>query len=260
MSEHRLDRIVIERPRSGWRIKSHKKIRKAIKQNLQQVKYDYEREEISSLKPCYKEAIRIVKTKHFSDLLNPLFNWLRSKQGLPWNIVYGELSRLLDFNTLSGQHILFHVWQFVARNAVIVDGIPYDKNSFYGGMRKLGLWHDEMYVHPDTGILCLLQKQAKPKPKPKKLNDILWIDRTHQYRLLDGIWYSIAFCDVPSPTISEKGKINPVRVRDVILKETVTFKELFPKNNPPKYAYKKRQCNKKEIRYILEKIKTNSVD
>ncbi len=252
MSEHRLDRIVIERPRSGWRIKSHKKIRKAIKQNLQQVKYDYEWEEISSLKPCYKEATRIVKTKYFSDLLNPLFSWLRSKQGLPWNVVYGELSRLLDFNTLSGQHILFHVWQFVARNVVIIDGIPYDNNSVYGGFRKLGQWQDEMYVHPDTGILCLVKKQ--PKPKPKKRDDILWIDRTYQYRKLDGIWYLIEFRDVPLPTISKTGNVNPITVRDVILQETVTFKKLFSQNNRPKYAYKKRQCNKKEIRYILEKI------
>ena len=130
----------------------------------------------------------------------------------------------------------------------------------YGGFRKLGQWQDEMYVHPDTGILCLVKKQPKPKPKPKKRDDILWIDRHNQYCQINGIWYLIEFRDVPLPTISEKGNINPVKVRDAILQETVTFKEMFSITNRPKYAYKKRQCNKKEIRYILEKIDTNSVD
>ncbi len=253
MSEHRLDRIVIERPRNGWRVKSHKGIRKAIKQSLQQIKYDYEQEEIGSLKPSYKEVTRIVKTKSFSDNLNPLFNWLRSKQGLDWDIVYAELSRVLDFNTLSGQHILSHVWQFVEKDVVIIDGFPYDKTaSWNGSLRQLGKWQDEMYVHPDTGILCLVKKQ--PKPKPKKRDDLLWIDRYNQYRKLNGIWYLVEFRDVPVPSISEKGKICPTKVKDVILKETVTFSKLVPKNNCPKYAYKKRQCNKKEIRYILEQI------
>ena len=207
MSEHRLDKIVIERPRNGWRIKSHKGIRKAIKQSLQQIKYDYEQEEIGSLKPCYKEVTPIFKTKYFSDNLNPLFNWLRSKQGLHWDVVYAELSCLLNFNTLSGQHILSHVWQFVAKEVVIIDGVPHHKTAWYGGLTRLGKWQDEMYVHPDTRILCLIKKQ--PKPKPKKREDLLWVDSYHQYRKLKGIWYVIEFRDVPKPEISEKRKYLP---------------------------------------------------
>ena len=194
MSEHRLDKIVIERPRSGWRINSHKKIRRAIKQTLQQTKYDYKHEEIGSLKPCYKENEIIDKTKYFSDNLNPLFNWLRSKQGQYWDAVYAELSRLLKFNTLSGQHILVHVWQFVERDVVIIDNIPYSKSAIYDGFNRVGSrWRDEMYVHPHTGILTLVKQLPKPKPKPKL--DLLWIDEYHQYRLINNIWYLVSFQD-----------------------------------------------------------------
>jgi hypothetical protein len=258
MSEHRLDKIVIERPRHGWRINSHKKIRRAIKQNLQQIKYNYQDEEISSLKPCYKIQERIFKTKSFSDHLSPLFNWLRSKQGQHWDVVYAELSRLLKFNTLSGQHILAHVWQFVEKDVVMIDNIPYHKSSWYrGGLRQLGKgWRDEMYVHPETGILTLVKRLPKPKPKQKR--DLIWLSSDRQYRKINGIWYLVYFQDVPEPFVTKTGHIYPTKVRDIILKETITFNKPFDPKNHPRYAYYKSQCNKKEIQWIEEKIRQNS--
>ena len=158
MSEHRLDRIVIERPRSGMRISSQKRIRRQIKQQLQQAKYDYQEADIGTLKPCYKQAERGIRSKDFSDHLNPLYRWLHSKVGQPWDDVYAELSQLLEFNTLAGQHILVHVWGFVTRDVVIIDRIPYELG--YHFPRELGTWRGkgELYVHPETGILCITKK------------------------------------------------------------------------------------------------------
>lgn len=265
MSEHRLDRIVIERPRYGMRISSHKKIRKQIKQELQQAKYDYLEAEIGSLKPCYKQATRGIKTKSFSDHLNPLFRWLYSKKGSPWNEVYAELSQLLKFNTLSGQHILLHVWDFVERDVVMIDNVPYThKYSFY--LRKYSLsqlgegFRDELYIHPETGILCVVKKQPKAKAKQPRV-DYLWVDKYRQYYKLDNIWYLVFFREVPKPfvaIVNQQSKIYPTKVRDVLEQRIITYSELFTSNNVPLYAYYKRQCNKKEIKWLLQQLKLKS--
>ncbi|MGD1919574.1 MAG: hypothetical protein ACFCAD_12205 [Pleurocapsa sp.] len=248
MSEHRLDKIVIERPRMGMRISSQKSIRKQIKQQLQQEKYDYQESEIGSLKPCYKEAVRGIRSKYFSDHLSPLYKWLRSKVGQPWDNIYTELAQLLEFNTLSGQHILVHVWQFVAREVVIIDDVPYNMAGYY----PLGHWRrgGELYVHPETGILSLAKPQ--PKTKPKQRQDYFWINRYHQYYKLNDILYLVYFRLIPEPFMTSKGKTKVIKVRDVLQQKIVDYSKLT--NNSSIYAYHKRQCNKKEIRWIEEQI------
>ncbi|VEP18860.1 conserved hypothetical protein [Hyella patelloides LEGE 07179] len=175
--------------------------------------------------------------------------------GQLWDNVYAELSQLLEFNTLSGQHILVHVWDFVARDAVLIDDVPY---TLKYSLRRLGTrWRDELYIHPETGILCLAKKLPKAKPKPR--NDYLWVDRYHQYHKLNDIWYLVSFRDVPQPfvaVIDKVRKIYPTKVRDVLQQKTVTYSELFSTNRIPTYAYHKRQCNKKEIKWILQQLTT----
>jgi hypothetical protein len=232
MSEHRLHEITIERPRSGMRISSRRLA--GVRKNLDRLTYEASND--GFLSP-YLIKVR-QKTKSFSDHLAPLKRFLHSKVGQSWNEVYSELCKTLDNSTLSGQHILSHVWGYVERHAEIVDGIPFSKPSTYRGGRRLGGWrYDEFYIHPDTGILCLAGRT--PREPPKKRDDFIQLDATRHYRKLDGIWYQIVIADIPKFGY----------VWDVILKASVSRER-----NGSTYAAQKRQCNKKEVRWIAAKL------
>jgi hypothetical protein len=227
MSEHRLDRIVIERPRSGMRLSSRKiKGQRKILQKITEIA------STDGLLSPYLIKTR-ERTKYFSDHLGPLHRWLKSKVGQPWDIVYNELCQRIEIRTLSGQHILSHVWQFVEREVDLIDGVPYRKNGYiYPSWRSEGL-----YVHPETGILFAVKK-ARKKP-PKKESDRLIIDKYHEYRKLNDIWYLITFKHIPAY----------VEVRDIL-----SGKQIGPGLSNKVYAASKRQCNKKEIKQILKQL------
>lgn len=223
MSEHRLDRIVIERPRGGWR--------SSLKKVTGNKKYLEEITDVACtdglLTPYLIKPRR--KTKWFSDCLGPLYRWLRSKTGQNWDDVYSELCQILDITTLSGKHILSHVWGYVEREAVLVDGIVYNRQY----QRQLGSWHEELFVHPETRILCIANKVRKIPPK--KPDDFVAIDDYHHYRKLDGIWYLIELADM----------------------EELEVTKYYSHVKKWKYTASKRQCNKKQIKFITEQLSKN---
>lgn len=228
MSEHRLGEIVIERPRSGLRISLRK--HSGYRKYLDKITADATEDGLLNqyiIKPRNK-------TKYFSDHLGPLHRWLRFKVGQPWNKVYSELCYKLDPRGLSGQHILSHVWGFVELHVVLIDGVPYERTN----ERSLAnYWREALYVHPETGILCIAHKQKKEAPK--KRDDLLFVDSYHQYQKINDIWYLITFKDLTFDV-----------ARDVLLKIVINEK-LAVKNYRRKiYAASKRQCNKKEIKLI----------
>ena len=235
MSEHRLDKIVIERPRRGGGLKSPPGAKKAIQ------KYGLEGRKRESLRRSWNESGH---TKSFSDHLGPLYRWLRSKEGQHWDDVYSQLRQRMDFWSLSGQHILSHVWNYVERQVVIINGIPHRKHSSYR-TDKIGSWRDEMYIHPDTGILCLAKKP--PKPRPKKRYDLVKIDRYHQYRKLGDIWYLISFKDIALKQ----------EVTDIVLNKDLNYSTAKNHYGRHIYACHKRHCTKKEIKLIMKQIQQN---
>ncbi|MGD2181264.1 hypothetical protein [Lusitaniella coriacea] len=233
MSEHRLDRIVIERPRNGMRISSRRI--KGHKKELERI--TREASEDGLLQP-YLIKVRN-PTKYFSDNLSPLRNWLDSKVGQPWDDVYSKLCRNLDITTLSGQHILSHVWDFVERHVVMIDGVPYRKER---QTYPLGGWWERFYVHPETGILCRIPKYKTQKPETR--DDIVDVDPYHEYRKLNEIWYFITFENLPL-----EGK-----VRDVLLRVELDCDTARNKHGLLMYACHKRNATKKEIKKIKEEL------
>ncbi|MEG4323338.1 MULTISPECIES: hypothetical protein [unclassified Microcoleus] len=223
MSEHRLDRIVIERPRGGLRssLKKVKGNKKFLNKLTDAACTD------GLLSPYLLKLRR--KSKYFSDCLGPLFRWLRSKVGQNWDDVYRELCQILNISTLSGKHILSHVWEFVERDAVLVDGIVYSRKAH----RQLGKWRDKLYVHPETRMLCVANKVRKEPPK--KPDDFVNIDDDHHYRKIDGIWYLIELVD------REELEVTKYYSHVKIWKDTAS----------------KRQCNKKQIKFITEQLSKN---
>jgi hypothetical protein len=228
MSEHRLAENVIERPRGGLRISS----RKVKGQKISLVKLTEEATTDGLLSPYLIKPTR--KTKWFSDCLGPLYRWLEFHVGQYWDDVYSKLCQILDITTLSGQHIVSHVWGYVERNAVLIDGVPYRKNrEFYDTTLPLGYWYKQLYVHPETRILCLAKKIPKePKQKP---DDFVFVDAYHHYRKLDDLWYAIELADIEPLAINTN-------------KSSV---------NREKYVASKRQCNKKQIKLIREQLSKN---
>lgn len=229
MSEHRLDRIVIERPRSGMRMSSRRI--KGHKKELDRITVEAT---VDGFLQPYLIKTRN-RTKYFSDHLAPLRRWLRSRVGQPWDVVYSELCRKLDITTLSGQHILSHVWDFVERHVVILDDVPYKKDR--QDYRLTG-WRDRFYVHPETSILCLVPRIKKTEPQ--SCIEIVQIDSHHQYRKLNSVWYFVTFESVP-----HKGKVT-----DILLRKPVDRDTAHREYDSAIYACHKRHATKKEIKKI----------
>ncbi|NEO84155.1 MAG: hypothetical protein F6J87_07870, partial [Spirulina sp. SIO3F2] len=186
------------------------------------------------------------KSKWPSDHLGPLRKFLRSKVGQPWDEVYSELCQKLDRKTLLGQHVIDHLWDYVERHVELINGIPYGKGEWRTYKPLKAAWRDQFYVHPETGILHVIDKQAyrtQPKPAPKAR---LTIDDEHEYRLLDGLWFLVTFAEFPPPPIEH--------VRDAIAGDLIPRRKLYYPSDRQLYAIHKKQCNKKEIRYIKRQL------
>jgi hypothetical protein len=239
MSEHRLSEIVIERPRRGMRISSTKL--KGVKKTLD--KLTREATEDGLFNP-YLIKVRN-GSKYLSDHLGPLRRFLRSKVGQPWDDVYSELCQRLNRNTIAGKHVIDHLWDYVERHVEIIDGIPYSKPYWISQTQLTHSYRDKFYVHPSTGILCAAKKSPRISNRQDQPTNIVILDDYHQYHKLNDIWYLITFEDfAPLPTkyVNDiiKGLINPYAATYVRGKRI--------------YAVSKRQCNKKQIRFILSQL------
>ncbi|MDZ7991639.1 MAG: hypothetical protein RM022_029365 [Nostoc sp. EfeVER01] len=238
MSEHRLSEIVIERPRGGRRI-SLKKVT-GFKKQLYKITQDAIQDGL--LNPYLIKPTN--KSKYLSDHLGPLRRFLRSQVGQPWNEVYSQLCQRLDPSTMAGQHVIDHVWDYVERYVEIIDGGFYSKPYQGYGNQLDTSYRDRFYIHPETGILCAVEKIPRKQKQKQEQTDILIIDNYHQYQKLNEIWYLITFEDIPPVHThyvmdAVKGKINY---------SAATYR------GQTIYAVRKQQCNKKEIRFILNQL------
>jgi len=234
MSEHRLDRLLIERHRHGMRGRP-KGEKKALR------KLTEEATDEGLLCPYVHKRKR---TKYFSDHLAPLRRWLRSRVGDPWHEVYDDLSRFRDKSTLSGHHFLAHLWAEVTREVEIVDGVPYPISRRYND-RPLGWRRERLYIHPETGILCLAPRIKPRSPAREQEKDYLPIDENSGYRKIEGIWYRVTF--------EKFDRTNPCF--DVVQKKYITAIEAQVLYRRQVYTASKRQCNKREVRLIRQRLK-----
>lgn len=238
MSEHRLSEILIERPRSGMRI-SYRKMTGTKKQLS---KLTQEAAEDGLLRP-YLIKPRY-KSKSLSDHLGPLRRFLRSHVGQPWNDVYSKICQQLDTSTMAGQHVISHLWDYVELNVEMIEGVPYSKNhyGYYGSL--INRYGDRFYVHPETGVFCLA-RDCCPLREAESQQDLVMISEDKRYQKLNEIWYLISFADFPPPPT--------YYVRDVLC-GVISRNQAMDKGGRKIYAAGKRQCGKKEIRFILSQL------
>jgi hypothetical protein len=238
MSEHRLNEIVIERPRVGRRIPLKKQT--GYKKQLYKFIEDVMQDGLLNpylIKPRHK-------SKYLSDHLGPLRRLLFSKVGQPWNDVYSELCQRLDSNTMTGQHVIGHIWDYVERYVEIIDGVLYRKPHRGYQLPLDRSYRDRFYIHPETGILCAIEKVPRKQKQKQEQTDVVIIDDYHQYHKLNDIWYLITFEDFPPAPIDH--------VQDVLKGRIHRYATNYRGRGI--YAVRKQQCGKKEIRLILNQL------
>lgn len=245
MSEHRLDEILIERPRGGMRMSS----RRLPGVKKQMTRLTREAAEDGLLSP-YRIKVRN-KTKHLSDHLGPMRRLLRSHVGQPWNEVYGKICREVKGHTMVGQHALDHLTGYVCTAVEIVDNVPYAKGGgvWHSRFIVLGRWHPDFYVHPETGLLCLADYKRRPKPA-LPAGDRIVVSDFVQYRLIQDIWYEITFAK-----LGQERSAAVHRQYDVLLGQEIDPQLAQQAYGQLLYAKRKRQCGKKTLKTIRQILK-----
>lgn len=132
------------------------------------------------------------RDKHFNEHLGPLRNFLEGQVGRPWNKVYSEIRRTIDTRSVIGRHVLQHLEDFVATDALIENG-RLVKVHRWGGVFPV----DGLYVHPVTGIL----RRTKPRSRNRWFDartgehekDFVRVSQTLEYQKLNDCWFRMEF-------------------------------------------------------------------
>lgn len=141
--DKRLDEELIECYRKGMRSKQKKGYKNKMKRNGYEVARQTE-----SIKFMHGGG-----TKHFNDNLQPLQRYLVSKVGKNWDKVHSELCSKLKKNTVSGQHVFNHLFDYVHLNVIVEDkNVYYLSFGKYEALRSTESW-PKFYVNPKTGQL-----------------------------------------------------------------------------------------------------------
>ena len=109
-------------------------------------------------------------TKHFNEHLGPLRRFLDSNVGRPWNTVYSEICEHVDRDNVVQKHILTHLFQYVLRHVILIDGTLCngEPGHRYGeplDERGFASW----YVCPKSGLLRRCQRVSRRLRKPRMM-------------------------------------------------------------------------------------------
>lgn len=199
-------KVVVERPRAGskWRYKDRRR-------SLNDGDPDLLRTNISMRHPYGYER------KAFTDLLGPLSGFLRSCVGRRWDDVYSEIAARMKGNSTVQRHILEHVFQYVSLYVVRLDNGELLEQGKYGFYRLRGNLYSDMYVDPDSGLLCLNPAVDDPKPwkHRKKEGDPSRLIYGLQDEVLkvNGCWHRVIFAVAPGPYVNR----DPITGKETVI-------------------------------------------
>lgn len=123
--------------------------------------------------------------KEFGEHLSPLYRYVQSNVGRPWDKVFSEIREHNTPDNPVNNHIYDHLWGYVERYVDLdEDGKPVSKESGWRGSRRI--WAD-FYVHPIDGLLKRTPPERKATPPPithsKQVDDKKYLKRD------DGCWF-----------------------------------------------------------------------
>src|SRR5947209_1367806 len=144
-----MKKVVVERPRWGSRRRNEK-----FGARLRYIPgHDYDEQ---PKKARGFESFHNGWGKSFTDVLGPLYRYLHSNLGRPWNKIYSEMCASLDKRKVTGRHIFQHLEQMVERECYAGDDGKV-RHSRYQHYRYGNHEYQQVrgfYVHPRTGLLC----------------------------------------------------------------------------------------------------------
>ena len=188
-----MNKVLIERPRSGGRGKQRKRHEKVYTPRVKDFdeEYDVEIDQRPGKESIRKRHKINGDYKEFSDLLGPMAKCLRSRAGRPWDDVWSEICAEMKGSGLQADHIKGHFKQMVA-------GIPHSGESYF----RYNEWHqpdsyNPVYVDEDW----ILRKSPnwkkrgyRHKSKEPRYHYYRESD-TVEYHKLNGCWYRVEFGD-----------------------------------------------------------------
>ncbi len=182
-----MNKVVTEKPRSGGRIKAPKGEKRQL------AKFGEDQPKREKIRQKWKRA---GWEKEFTDVIGPLYGYLKKQVGRPWNKVYSELSKILPKGSVQNNHIYTHVFQIVEKDVEMVDGIPcYKAVRFYRDRYGVPIESsgntDSLFIHPVTGILCKAKRKRKKKYTPQKWLPGIQVYQGLQYHKLQDGWYEV---------------------------------------------------------------------
>jgi hypothetical protein len=232
---HDMAKVIVERPRRGSRVRGTPK---GLRRRQQKLTAD---------NLPRREGIRRRSghTKEFNEHLGPLWRYLLSNVGHPWDKVFSEICAHINRNSAVQDHVRDHVWDFVEKDVILVAGVPCHGTGYWTGRPLDNGWgrRRQLYVCPKTGLL----KQVKPRPKQgggQPARPRVRVDETHQCHFLDGAWHLVSLQKLPQ---------NPhtCRERDVVLNTPVaslSAEHAAKAYGAALYAVAKRRLGKRELR------------
>jgi hypothetical protein len=149
-----MHKVVVERPR--WNPGPGKNVRRASLPD--------------ELLPKFEGIKRPhTRRKSFTDLLGPLERWLRSQVGRPWNDVYSEACAVIKPDSVIRAHIKTHLLEFVERNTFMKESRVWCYHHVWWSganeipMDELSGRRQQFYVHPETGLLCVVPQRKRQR-------------------------------------------------------------------------------------------------
>jgi hypothetical protein len=197
-----MDKVIVERPRFGSRLASR---RKGKARQDQRLGYD-------GLPGREGIKRRGGSQKQFNEHLGPLKRYLFQQVGRPWNLVFSEICQRINRNSVVQDHVRDHVNQLVAREVLLIDGVPCEKGGrTHGQPLSARRWRDQFYVCPRTGLLRRCpeepsrkkrrhKEQAKPAP-------VIKVGKQQQCRQIEGHWCLVEVRPLPPAGVVKDNKI-----------------------------------------------------
>jgi len=184
-----MDKILVTNPRIGssWKNFQVKKERRVFRDGV------YDLPAYSSMKPKGKETF--CERKSLNEYLNPLARFLSKNVGRKWNSVYSEICRYMDKRTAVQNHIFQHLFDYVERNPVFINGEPhYPTAGHWFGDRYAKMYKNGWVFYVDKkGILREPKCVDKRFLKNKYKNDnVLFTDNDNRFyikRVSDNVWF-----------------------------------------------------------------------
>lgn len=257
MKSH-FDKVLVERPRySGYAAKGYYK--------------NASLEDLPTKEGMRKPHIYHHGGKELNENLAPLYRYLRSQVGRPWNKVYSDIRQMVgkNPNAVKG-HILQHLYGFggvhlYTRN---IDGKIVQTSAFRNNWYELS--NKDLYVD-DYGILREYKAKNSQRKSYKQLQEEAWMKTArhlpdgNQAHKINGVWFLVIFKNIePHQVMTQTHSRTEYKDKvSTYVEELVTVNDVFGVRGSRKtfiekygklvYAVSKYTMSSKDLRkYGLE--------